>query len=107
MKNDVNLSIDLTGLSEREAADEGVVFDGSDDVVGQLSIYFILQRKARTYSCDVTVRRSDEARVIEYLKPRAALEVAIWSPLLSADYIKQPTEAPCLTQRKPSKLVNS
>jgi hypothetical protein len=67
----------------REGEDWGIESDGSDDVIGQLSVYFIMQGKALTYSCDVTVRRSDEARVIEYLKPHAALEAAIWSPLLA------------------------
>lgn len=67
----------------KEGEDWGVESDGSDDVIGQLSIYFVMQRKAMTYSCDVTVRRSDESRVIEYLKPHAAREVAIWSPLLA------------------------
>lgn len=68
----------------KEGEDWEVKTDGSDDVIGCLSIYFVMQRKAYTYSCDVKVRRSDEARVIEYLQPHAAQEAAIWSPLLPA-----------------------
>ena len=66
----------------REGDDWEIVSDGSDDVVGRLSIYFVMQRKANLHSCDVAVRRSDEPRVIEFLKPHAAREVAIWHPLI-------------------------
>ena len=65
----------------REGADWEIESDGSDDVIGRLSIYFIMQRKAKTYSCDVVVRRSDEPRVIDFLKPHAAQEAAIWHPI--------------------------
>lgn len=68
----------------REGDDWGVSVDGSDDVIGNLKIYFIMQRKARTFSCEIAVRRSDEDRVIEYLRPHAAQEAAVWAPMLPA-----------------------
>ena len=67
----------------REGDDWGIEGDGSDDVIGRLSVYFIMQRKAKTYSCDIKVRRSDEPRVIAYLKPHAALNAAVWHPFLA------------------------
>lgn len=65
----------------REGEDWGVSDDGSDDTIGRLSVYFIMQRKGYTYSCDITVRRSDEARVIDYLKPHADLNAKLWSDI--------------------------
>jgi hypothetical protein len=67
----------------REGADWEIESDESDDIQGRLMVYFIMQRKARTYSCEVAVRRSDEPRVIEFLRPHAANEVAIWAPFLA------------------------
>lgn len=65
----------------REGGDWGVESDGSPDVMGELCIYYIMQRKARTYSCSVKVRRSDEPKVIEFLSAHAAREASIWHPI--------------------------
>jgi hypothetical protein len=59
--------------------------DGSDDVQGKLNVYFVLQRKARLLSCHIDVRRSDEPKVIEYLKFHAKREISIWSPLIISE----------------------
>ena len=67
----------------REGEDWGVEVDESEDVLGLLMVYFIMQRKARTLSCEISVRRSDERRVIEYLRKHAERTVEIWSPFLS------------------------
>lgn len=47
---------------------------------GTLSIFFILQRKARLMSCEVEVTAADEPRVIDFLRPHYEREVAIWQP---------------------------
>ncbi len=51
---------------------------------GTLSIYFVLQRKARLMSCDIEVTASDEPKVIEYLRPHYEREAALWQPFGSA-----------------------
>ena len=66
----------------REGEDWGIESDGSEDVQGVFSVYFVLQRKAILLSCDVKVRRSDQDRVKEYLEPYAELEAKLWSPFV-------------------------
>ena len=55
-----------------------------DDELGYdlLSLYFVLQRKARLMSCEVKVSCQDEPAVAAYLLPFAELESRIWEPFL-------------------------
>lgn len=52
-----------------------------DDIPGKLSIFFMGQRKGQFRSVSVSVTRKDEAKVIQYLKPRWEYLQALWKPL--------------------------
>lgn len=46
----------------------------------QLQIFFMHQRKGRFVTAFISVDKSDEPRVIEWLKPRYEHLMALWSP---------------------------
>lgn len=47
-----------------------------------LSLFFMLQRKARCISCDISVTEADEPAVREWLTARASKMRQVWAPLL-------------------------
>lgn len=52
--------------------------------VGILKLFYVLQRKGRLQSCRVTVNRTDEPAIIEFLRPRLTYLLRLWEPLLDA-----------------------
>ena len=47
-----------------------------------LDLYYVMQRKAFTYSVHVKVKESDEDRIREFLKPYAELNLKLWDGIL-------------------------
>jgi hypothetical protein len=47
-----------------------------------LDLFYVMQRKAYTYSVHVTVVPADEARVREFLRPHAELNKKLWEGVL-------------------------
>lgn len=61
---------------------------------GRLMVQFVGQRKASLWSCEVSVCRADEPRVIEFLTPRAAYIRRLWEPLLGSTPTTPTEETP-------------
>lgn len=47
---------------------------------GKLLLFYMGQRKAKCWSCEVDVCRADEAAILEFLKPRWEHMRALWAP---------------------------
>ena len=59
-----------------------VPYTGNDkDVTGELLIYFMLQRKGYFVYTRTLIRRCDEQRVLEYLKPKWEHLKSLWEPI--------------------------
>ena len=59
-----------------------VPYTGNDnEVTGELLIYFMLQRKGYFVYTRTLIRRSDEQRVLEYLKPKWEHMKKLWEPI--------------------------
>lgn len=52
-------------------------WDFNDDR-SQVDIYFVMQRKAYTYSCHVAIKPEDHDRIKEFLKPHAEYNRKLW-----------------------------
>lgn len=68
----------------REGADWGLLpFNGDDNYRnGHLMLFWMGQRKGLYRWTTIEVCRADEPMVIEFLRPRLAHLIALWSPLL-------------------------
>lgn len=71
--------------SENDPATDEPTFNG--DVYyrnGELSLFFMMQRKGFHSTHNVEVCRADEPAIIEWLMPRLAHLLSLWSPLIPA-----------------------
>ena len=55
--------------------------DGDEERAPLLKLYYVMQRKAYTFSVHVTVSRDDEPEIREWLMLRRLKINEIWSPL--------------------------
>lgn len=67
-----------------EGDDYGASEYNGDDYYrnGKLLIFIMGQRKGLFNWCEIEVCRADEAAVIDFLRPRLAKLMSLWSPLL-------------------------
>lgn len=61
------------------------VADDEDNEIetDELELFYVQQRKGRLVSITVKVQKSDEPRVIEFLRPHMAHLMGLWQPLTS------------------------
>lgn len=48
----------------------------------EISFYYVMQRKAYTYSCHVKITEKDHDAIREFLKPHAELNKKLWEGVL-------------------------
>lgn len=68
-----------------EGEDHGAGDYRGDDYYrnGRFLVHFVGQRKAQLWSCEISVCRADEPRILEYLRPRAAYMRTMWGPIIA------------------------